>query len=834
MPTQVFLFLSPLPAGANYYRELYPYGPDAAGGFNSDLAIEIDSARLNPYSTALAVADGMIRFIPGESPDVGAMVLKPSPGALADLSSTLESRGSLVFVYRNLQTDSVRTVVLAILQARTDLAFLTAKDPKDRANSFVKGGFAVRVTAGDAIGQASVKNSTSGWARMGFEVVYVPGGLPPRGEAKQDVPRGWERLQELVKANSETRRLDPVSMFSAIDGGRGPAKLSPQHTRHALLGLSTRRLLIEVRDEHDRPFAQPVSIKKDGSLLTSVAPRAGSRGTFVAEALKPGEPAMSADYEIAAPHPGPGWMLTRLPSGGVAFRSQLEELKPPAHLALQAIFMPEPTSDREEPLSWFVPNNEPAHGEKPLPRYTAGNHVTAIRDGLAVFEEYADAMRLAVRPGHFIYLAGWVLLDRFPLLYGDAESSFEKLTAKASSSGAEIKALLWDDASHPLPWKEGNRNTGPVNRINGLANGQAILDNETLVFGTHHQKFLVVNGASSASAFCGGVDINRDRRDSPRHGATGAYHDIHAKIEGPAVLDIHKSFAARWNDHPRRGNFSPVSTALSLVTPEKGSVFVQVACTYPPQKHYPFAPQGSLVPRDAFIRAIRKARKFIYIEDQYLTPYPGNNPDAAASEDTVGILNELRAALPRIDYLLIVIPNHTDQPEGRLRRSRFINALRKVDSNKVHVFYLARAGPNPGPGEVAEEGGCDNCSGGKNFRGEIYCHSKAWIVDDVIAKIGSANCSRRSYTYDSEMDLVMVDSALEDGARRFARNFRIELWSEHLELSVDERAYLVDHRQALSFWLRPEQPTRIVRYDHLQPGETSILSWDNMVDPDGR
>ena len=206
-----------------------------------------------------------------------------------------------------------------------------------------------------------------------------------------------------------------------------------------------------------------------------------------------------------------------------------------------------------------------------------------------------------------------------------------------------------------------------------------------------------------------------------------------------------------------------------------------------------------------------------------------------------------------IDYLIIVIPNFTvmswlDHVAGkmggwwdgqsRFRRQQFIEGLIEIAPDKVHVFYLGRQYPTiPGPDEVATEGDDSTESGGADHRDEIYCHSKVWIIDDVIAKIGSANCNRRSYTHDSEIDIVMVDGALEGGARRFARDFRLELWAEHLGVPESGKALLEDHKLALHYWL-PEgrfASARVRDYDHNDlKGEIGVTGWDNLVDPDGR
>jgi phosphatidylserine/phosphatidylglycerophosphate/cardiolipin synthase-like enzyme len=94
---------------------------------------------------------------------------------------------------------------------------------------------------------------------------------------------------------------------------------------------------------------------------------------------------------------------------------------------------------------------------------------------------------------------------------------------------------------------------------------------------------------------------------------------------------------------------------------------------------------------------------------------------------------------------------------------------------------------------------------------EIYCHAKVWLVDDVCARIGSANCTRRSFTHDSEMDLIVVDGALDNGTRAFARRFRRELWGEQLGLA--DTAILEDHLRALALFRDPPPGSRLRVYD---------------------
>lgn len=688
--------------------------------------------------------------------DEPILLLQPSPEVTAELRAELPALGpSVVFVYRNLGQIAI--------------------DDEE----------AVPVPRRAALGRPG---TTGGLPTLGFEIVLLPRGL----WLEED--RGFARITALVASAAPTRRYDPAVFFAAL-----AHRLD--HPDHALLRVLRARVLLELRDEYDLPSAAPVSVQVPGQPAVTLTASAGSRGTLVLDAAGP--VSISVDKQLVA----------ELPSGASSEPAWTGALVAPAHLALQSIYMQFNPHPDDEPRSWFAPNGAG------LLRFTAGNRVVPLRDGVSVFRQYVSVLRTGNGEIHHIHVAGWYLDDSFELVHGEPDSTFLALCTAAAEQGARVRGLLWDAA--------GWRNSEQVDRMNALpyGRGEGILDADTLPIGSHHQKFLVVAGSTGAVAFCGGVDINADRLDSEDHGAEGPFHDVHARIEGPAVAQIDQVFTDRWNSHRR--DQEPL---LPLPTPEpRGAAFVQVACTYAPKCNYPYAPDGCLAALEAFLCAIRKARHFIYIEDQYLTPYPGMGSFEEVL-DTVGVTSALREALGRIDYLVMVGPNHTDQPEGRRMRANFIRALKEVAPEKVHVFYLAREGEVvPKPWERAERKK-GSVSGAHNHPNEIYCHTKSWIVDDVCAKIGSANCNRRSFTHDSELDLVVVDGALQNGARAFARNYRIELWAELLGLE-DNPAVLEDPQHALGYWLKPGPRARIRAYeDGLGIIERTMDRMRNFVD----
>jgi phosphatidylserine/phosphatidylglycerophosphate/cardiolipin synthase-like enzyme len=209
--------------------------------------------------------------------------------------------------------------------------------------------------------------------------------------------------------------------------------------------------------------------------------------------------------------------------------------------------------------------------------------------------------------------------------------------------------------------------------------------------------------------------------------------------------------------------------------PADGPLAVQVLRTYPAKRDpYPFAPDGERSIARAYLKAFSRARRLIYLEDQYLWSFA-----ATAS---------LREALRRSPDLIvvIVIPRYPD-PDGavagdasRIGRERVLDALHEVGHERVAVYDLENREGTP-----------------------IYVHSKVCIVDDVWLAVGSDNLNRRSWTHDSEVSCAIVDSTVDeraptdpgglgDRARVLARDTRLRLSAEHLGLAPAEVDGLVD------------------------------------------
>lgn len=199
--------------------------------------------------------------------------------------------------------------------------------------------------------------------------------------------------------------------------------------------------------------------------------------------------------------------------------------------------------------------------------------------------------------------------------------------------------------------------------------------------GVYHQKHVSIKHADGTYvAYLGGIDINSDRPDDPRHRAAHPFHDVQVRITGPAAKDVITSFQERLAYH-EHGATAPIDPGSVGTIPDAGSHLVQIARTY--FKHqagsasvpFPFAPNGETTPVRTIEAAIGQAKDFIYVEDQYFTP-----PD-----DYVNALIAAAARTPPVRALFLTMPYQTDQPFGWRRRADVLAALQTAWTDRLHV-----------------------------------------------------------------------------------------------------------------------------------------------------
>jgi phosphatidylserine/phosphatidylglycerophosphate/cardiolipin synthase-like enzyme len=198
------------------------------------------------------------------------------------------------------------------------------------------------------------------------------------------------------------------------------------------------------------------------------------------------------------------------------------------------------------------------------------------------------------------------------------------------------------------------------------------------------------------------------------------------------------------------------------------------------QRGYPFAPQGERSIARGYKKALRRARRLIYIEDQFLWSNEVMRPFADAL-----------VANPQL-HLIAIVPRYFDQagaltlPPNQVGREQAVKALVDAAGDRVAVFDVENRLGVP-----------------------VYVHAKVCVIDDVWTSVGSDNFNRRSWSHDSEIACAVMDdehdsrepidpAGLGDGARKYARDLRLRLWREHLGRADGDDNDLVDPAEAVA------------------------------------
>ncbi len=286
--------------------------------------------------------------------------------------------------------------------------------------------------------------------------------------------------------------------------------------------------------------------------------------------------------------------------------------------------------------------------------------------------------------------------------------------------------------------------------------------------GSHHQKIVSIDGNM---AFVGGLDLTSKRWDSPSHKPDDArrtadgvpyppFHDVMIAVDGEAARAVDRIARQRWEKATghRLANVDvaadpwPAQLEASITDARVG-----IACTAPPGANH----EGTRDIEQLYLDMIARARRYIYIENQYFTA------------PRIGEALAARLAEPDGPEVVLVtrLLSHgwLEEMTMHVLRTRLITTLRQADKHgRFEVYY-----PHV---EGLKEGTC------------VDVHSKVMIVDDEWLRIGSSNISNRSMGMDTECDVV-VEAQGDTRTTQTIRSFRDALLAEHAGV---ERASLVE------------------------------------------
>ncbi|XP_041993558.1 phospholipase D alpha 1-like [Salvia splendens] len=400
---------------------------------------------------------------------------------------------------------------------------------------------------------------------------------------------------------------------------------------------------------------------------------------------------------------------------------------------------------------------------------------------------------------------------------------------------------------------------------------------------THHQKTVVVDAKSDQNqkrrvvSFVGGIDLCDGRYDTRDHslfrtlntvhqddfhqpnfpgasvkkgGPREPWHDIHCRMEGPVAWDVLYNFEQRWKKQVGNQLIYSINELdkflirpIEVTSPEDPETWnVQLfrsidggaAAGFPklPEQQAEIGllnGKDNVIEKsiqDAYILAIRRARRFIYIENQYfigssfdwkkspnITIEDINALHLIPKELSLKIVSKIQAGERFTAY--IVIPMW---PEGipesasvqaildwqrrtmEMMYTDIYNALsakgiHNVDAREYLTFFCLGNREVKIPGEYTPlehpEPDTDYIKAQQARRFMIYVHSKMMIVDDEYIIVGSANINQRSMDGGRDSEIAMgafqphhLATDLSP-ARGEIFVLRMALWCEHL-LSEDD------------------------------------------------
>jgi cardiolipin synthase len=248
-----------------------------------------------------------------------------------------------------------------------------------------------------------------------------------------------------------------------------------------------------------------------------------------------------------------------------------------------------------------------------------------------------------------------------------------------------------------------------------------------------HRKILVID---RQTAFTGGMNIGDEYGSGGGPGSRGPWRDTHACVHGPAAWELAVVFSEAW----RRAGGGELDL-VPLQPPEPGGASVLVLDSLPGRGYEETA--------SVLASIVAAARERVWITNAYFAPRPR-------------AVRLLALAAGRGVDVRLLLPGETDVPLVR-------------HAGHGHYAALLRSGVR-----VFEYGAA-------------VLHAKTMVADDYVSVVGSTNLDFRSFRFNAECNLAILDEAT---GVAFADAFRDDLESA-VEIDLDrwERRSLL-HRSA--------------------------------------
>nr|XP_010909806.1 phospholipase D alpha 4 [Elaeis guineensis] len=488
---------------------------------------------------------------------------------------------------------------------------------------------------------------------------------------------------------------------------------------------------------------------------------------------------------------------------------------------------------------------------------------------------WEDIFRAIDGAKHLIYITGWSLNPKI-VLVRDSRTEIPRawgvelgeLLKRKADEGVAVRIMLWDDeTSLHIIKNKGVMRTHDEDALSYFKHTKVVcklcprLHNNFPTFFAHHQKTITVDAcpqllsahdvskddtAREVISFIGGLDLCDGRYDTEQHslfqslntnshaddfyqtsiagaslhrgGPRQPWHDAHACVIGEAARDVLANFEQRWAKQSDSSLLPSISRITDLIGPQASyldhSWNVQVfrsidrisAAGLPDH----ISVEHSI--HDAYIQAIRRAERFIYIENQYFMggchlwekDQHSGCKNLIPVEIALKVAAKIRANERFAVYILMPMwPEglpETDPVQDMLHWTRLTismmyaliaRAIKERGANihpkdYLNFFCLANR-EEKGWGEFIPPSSPPHTShyfkAQMNRRFMIYVHSKLMIVDDEYMLIGSANVNQRSMDGERDTEIAVgcyqpncVGEKSRDGD---IHAYRMSLWYEH-------------------------------------------------------
>ncbi|KAG3220925.1 hypothetical protein PC129_g8346, partial [Phytophthora cactorum] len=372
---------------------------------------------------------------------------------------------------------------------------------------------------------------------------------------------------------------------------------------------------------------------------------------------------------------------------------------------------------------WFLTEQEITDSRGGIPRtdlavYTTGNAVTSFTATKEFYDSVYDDLS-TTKEGDRVLLSAYATAP-VPLKPDidptGAKTGVDKVFSDVVKRGGNVNILNWQN----LKYRSFNLkardaiNAIPASPINGAKAVLLFDDRLPTIVSSYHQKTMIIvadNASKSEDqpvAYVGGLDLANDRWDTIYHNnsairdASGitfkfqGWIDGHIRIHGPAAKDVANNFIPRWNsdylpsqsikdnlldfENPPYEHIPQLNYVSSNTTGDLGKQSIQITRTFSCKyKHYKeFAPRGENSLFHARIKAIKNAKNFIYIEDQYFIYVPE-------------LMAAIMEVMPKIQRLVVVANPQTSafSNAGYIKYLyEMVSPLREKYPNKFKMYTV--------------------------------------------------------------------------------------------------------------------------------------------------